>query len=318
MIDKLGILSLLPAATEVVYLLGLEKYLVGVSHECDYPLEAKLLPKVTSSPVSNNLSSKEINDAVSKLKHKGSGVFHINQKLLAKFKPNLILTQELCDVCAISWTQVQKASKVLEGDVKIISLEPESINDILENILLIGEISHKRQESRKLVKSLKQRLRNIESILPRHFKNSEVHWTSSPRNDGKRVLIIEWLDPIMIAGHWVPEMIEKAGGIAVETKVGQKSFPISIDQIVKAKPDIVVFAPCGFDITRTLSEKPLIEKIFYNLKHTTCKLFLMDGNAYLTRPGPRIIDGVEILTEVLHPEIFPKKHSSLDWLILPI
>jgi iron complex transport system substrate-binding protein len=305
-VHELRILSLLPAATEIIYLLGLEKYLVGVSHECDYPLEARLLPQVTSSPISNELSSQEINKAVAKLKHKGSGVFHIDEKLLRKLNPTLILTQELCDVCAISWTQVKQAAKILDGDVKIISLEPESISDIFENILLIGETSRKSLESRKVVEGLQERLESIQSRL-RHLA----------RNHPNRVLIIEWLDPIMIAGHWVPEIVEKAGGTGVITKPGQKSFPITIDQVIASDPSVIIFAPCGFDIKRILREKSLIEEVVkisrsYK-KYNPAKYFLMDGNAYLTRPGPRIIDGVEILVEILHPEIFSKKHTKSDW-----
>ncbi len=321
------ILSLLPAATEIIYLLGLEKYLVGVSHECDFPKQALKLPKITSSPVSNDLSSLEINNEVAKLKHKGSGVFHIDEQKLRHVKPNLILTQELCDVCAISWTQVKKASKILSSvipenivsqgssidsgsqairndnfSLQIISLEPESIKDILENILLIGEFSRRSQESKKIVASLKKRLKNLDSRL-------KTVVTYKPK-----VLIIEWLDPLMVAGHWVPEMVEKAGGINLITTKGQKSYPIIIDQIVKSAPDILIFAPCGFDIKRTLKEKVLIKKITKKLPTTNYQLYLMDGNAYLTRPGPRIIDGMEIFSEIFHPHISPKKHSFNDWI----
>lgn len=312
----LRILSLLPAATEIVYLLGLEKYLVGVSHECDYPRKARLKPKITSSPVSNNLSSREINDQVAKLKHKGSGVFHIDAKLMADLRPNLILTQELCDVCAISWTQVRKAAKILESGskkkesgLKIISLEPESVQDIFENIKLIGGLCGTEYIAEKIIKNLKNRLKIL---------NSKILNLNSPK---PRVLMVEWLDPIMVAGHWVPEMVEKAFGSNLITTKGQKSFPITSDQVVKTDPDIIIFAPCGFNIPRILKEKYLINDLVKTLRHyltdrsnnVSLQLYLMDGNAYLTRPGPRIIDGVEILAEILHPKIFTKIHTDIDW-----
>ena len=296
------ILSLLPAATEIVYLLGLQESLVGVSHECDYPSKAKLKPRVTSSPISNNLSSLEINTQVAKLRHKGSGVFHISEEILKNLRPNLILTQELCDICAISWTEVKKAAKVLDANVKIISLEPESIGDILENILLVGKICDRKKKAIKIVDDLKGRLGMVELRLSRFA-----------RNDDKRVLVIEWLEPIMNAGHWVPEMVERAGGVSVKMNNGHKSYPITLEQIVKADPNVVIFAPCGFNIVRTLSEKYLIEDLVKKIDNEKVKYFLMDGNAYLTRPGPRIIEGVEILAEILHPEVFEREHNELDW-----
>ena len=309
MFNDLRIVSLLPAATEIVYLLGLEKYLVGVSHACDHPLEAKLLPKITSSKISNSLSSNEINNQVLQSKHSGHGVFHIDEGVLKELKPNIILTQELCEVCAISWTEVKKAARVLESGIKnhesglkIISLEPESIEGILENILLIGESCGKGLESKVSVAGLKRRLNKVESRLQR-----------LARNDVKRVLMIEWLEPLMVAGHWVPEMVERAGGANVKTKVGDKSYTITPEQIAESAPDYVVFAPCGFDIKRTLREKKLINDLRLKINDRKVKYYLMDGDAYLTRPGPRIIEGIEILAEILHPRLFPKKHTDDDW-----
>lgn len=295
------ILSLLPAATEIVYLLGQGDQLIGVSHECDYPRKALKLPKITSSPINNDLSSAEIDQKVKNLSHRGNGVYHIHEQKLKKLRPDIILTQEICDVCAISWTEVKKAARVLNGDTKIISLEPESLGDIFANIMLVGESSRKSQESRKIINGLKKRLKNLDSRL-------KTLATKKPR-----VLVIEWLDPLMVAGHWVPEMVEKAFGINLISKKGKKSYPITIDQIIKINPDIIIFAPCGFSIKRILKEKELIESISYNLKPKTRNLFLVDGNSYLTRPGPRVIDGIEIFAEIFHSEIFPRKHTLNDW-----
>lgn len=307
MVSDLRIVSLLPAATEIVYFLGLEKYLVGVSHGCDYPKEVLKLPKITTSEVTNILSSKEIDDKVKHKTHRGDGIFHIDEKILSDLKPNLILTQELCEVCAISWTEVHKACRFLElsGEesepgVKIISLEPESIGDILENISLIGESVGKTLAFRKLVGELKRRLEFYEL----RFKNLTKR---------RKVLVIEWLEPLMVAGHWVPEMVEKAGGMNVKTKIGDKSCTITIEEIIREAPSIVIVAPCGFDIKRTMREKKLIDELRLKTKKLGCKFYLMDGDAYLTRPGPRIINGVEILAEILDPEIFPRTRNLKDW-----
>lgn len=279
------ILSLLPAATEMVYLLGLEKYLVGD-------------PKVTSSAISNAMSSLEIDMAVKRWGHKGNGVFHIDQQKLKQLKPDLILTQELCEVCAVGFNQVKKAARVLDGKVKIISLEPESVEDILENIVLVSEAVGHRQQARRIVQKLQKRIENCKLKI--------VNFKTRPR-----VLVIEWLDPVMVAGHWVPEMIEIAGGKMLITKAGEKSRRINQTQL-KLNPDIVIIAPCGFDIKRTSKEKHLINQILRYVKNYP-KVYLVDGNSYMTRPGPRIIDGIEILSEILYPEIFSRKHSKVDW-----
>ena len=263
------ILSLLPAATDMVYLLGLEKSLVGDE-------------KLVSSPISSAMSSLEIDIAVRKLGHKGTGVFHIDQQKLKQLKPDLILTQELCSVCAVGFTAVRKAARILDGEVRIVSLEPESVEDILDNILLVGQVTGYRLQAQKAVKKLKKRT-----------ENCKLKTANLPR---PKVLVIEWLDPMMVAGHWVPEMVERAGGKMLVTKPGEKSRRIDLAKI-KIDPDIVIIAPCGFDIERTIKEKHLIQKIASRFKKS--KVYLMDGDAYLTRPGPRIIKGIELLSDMI-------------------
>lgn len=282
--NSLRILSLLPAATEIVYLLGLEKYLIGVSHECDFPPQAKKKPKVTTSLVSNSMrSSREIDERVKKIGHRGPGVFHIKDEVLKKLRPNLILTQELCEICAIGFNEVKKAARVLDSDVKIISLEPETVEDILENIRLVGEICGEEKEAIRVVRGLKKRLLRY------------------ARNDGgrkPRILVIEWLDPIMAAGHWVPEMVELAGGLNLITKPGQKSKNIKLNQIKTSNPDILIISPCGFDIERTRKEIQLVDRIVREVREV--RVELMDGNAYMTRPGPRVVDGIEQLYDIIY------------------
>lgn len=299
--NNLRILSLLPAATEIVYLLGLEQYLVGVSHECDFPSQVKNLPKVSASPISNNMTSLQIDQAVKKLSHKGTGVFHIDEKILKRLKPNLILTQELCEVCAIGFNQVKKAARILDSDLKIISLEPESINDIFENILLVGESCGKSLKAREIIENLKKRLKVINSKL------------STLTIKKPKVLVIEWLDPIMVVGHWVPQMVEMAGGEMLLSKRGEKSKYLSNEDIKRLNPDILVISPCGFDIDRTLKERFKINDLRLMIENKKAKTYLIDGNVYMTRPGPRIINGIEILAEILHPKLFQKSYNQKDW-----
>lgn len=293
-------MSLLPAATEMVCLLGLEKSLVGISDDNDYPESVLKLPKITTTTISNNLSSLEIDKKVKAAKHRGSSVFHIDRKLLADLSPDLILTQELCPVCAPAFTDVEKTARQVLSSTKIISLEPHTIDDIFENI---KEVAHATQTSpEKFIKSLRSRLSTVSKKIISATKPS--------------VLIIEWLDPLMIAGHWVPEMVEKAGGKMLIAKKKEPSQYIEWEDVLRLDPDVIVFAPCGFGISRTLDEISLIinKKGFKSLKaYQNKQIFLVDGNAYLTRPGPRIVDGVEILAEIFHPDIFSRTYLSSSW-----
>ncbi len=277
-----------------------------MTDECDYPFQVKKIPQVTSSTISNNLTSKQINKKVALSKHRGLGISHLDPGILKTLNPNLILTQELCEVCAIPYTEVKKATKILDDSLKIISLEPESIEDIFENILEIAKATKSTKKAHKLVKTLKERLDNINTQL----KKSNT--ATKPQ-----ILLLEWLDPAMVAGHWSPQMIKLAGGKMLITKPGQKSSSLTNSQIKSSNPDILIIAPCGFSIKRTLEEKNLIDKIIKTLKSSPAvknkQIFLMDGNAYLTRPGPRIIDGVEILSQIIHPQIFNKSFKNSDY-----
>ncbi|TSC85753.1 MAG: iron complex transport system substrate-binding protein [Microgenomates group bacterium Gr01-1014_7] len=259
----LRILSLLPAATEIVYSLGLEKYLVGG--------------------------------------YSGRRVFHIKEGLLRKLRPNLILTQDLCEVCAVGFNQVKKAARALKSsnqELRIISLEPQSVEDILQNILTVGKATGSRQQAQKVVINLKKRIENCKLQVENFTK--------------PKVCVVEWLDPLMIAGHWVPEMVGLAGGENLIAKPGQKSKILTLHQIVASKPDILIISPCAFDIDRTIIEKELISKIG-NALGEAARIVIVDGNSYMTRPGPRIVDGIEILAEILHPDIFPRKYTKKDW-----
>lgn len=286
------ILSLLPAATDIVYLLGLEKYLIGT--EKDFPSE-----------ITNKLSSKDINKMVSGLIHKGSSVFHIDQEKLKSLKPDLILTQELCQVCAISFSQVKKAARIFGDKTKTISLEPESIEDILENIKTVGEavggmIQDKEKilsRQRELLSSLRSRMTKISSRLRSNNKQSlrlrlKDNYSSTKQvkrahGEVPKVLIIEWLEPLMVAGHWVPEMVERSGGEMLITKKGERSKVMIRSELAKLNPDLVIVAPCGFDIKRTLKEKHRIEALGYSSSERSESRSLI-GNSSRLRSNSKV------------------------------
>lgn len=293
------IVSLLPAATEIVCLLGLENSLVGISDDSDFPLSVRKLPIVTSTVLPPDLSSNEIDKRVRDAKHKGTSVFHIDKGLLNQLKPDLILTQELCPVCAPAFTDIEKTVKKILSNTTILSLEPHKISDIFKNLRMVGEQTNTLQKAKEIVKSLKSRLSYVSSTVKGLKKQS--------------VLIIEWLDPLMIAGHWVPEMVEKAGGKMLFAQKAKASQHVTWDEILQVNPDVLILAPCGFTIERTIQEQSLITKrdSFTSLQaYKKNKIFFIDGNSYLTRPGPRIVDGVEIIAEILHPELFARKYSK--------
>lgn len=296
------IVSLLPAATEMIFLLGLEKSLVGISKDSDFPEEVQKIPKLTHSIISNDLTSREINEKVRYYEHKGQSVFHINRNLLKKLNPSLVLTQELCPVCAPSFTDARKACKILKTSYSLVSLEPHTVNDIFENVRTIGEYTNSQNTAKQKIKDLKKRINNIK-IKIRTAKRPSV-------------LIIEWLDPLMVSGHWVPQMVELAGGRSLISKVGGKSKRAFWSDVPFNNPDILIIAPCGFGIKRTKKEINLITKRsgFKNLKaYKNKNIYLVDGDSFLTRPGPRVIDGIEIFAEIFHPNIFQRKYPKTAW-----
>ncbi len=285
------ILSLLPAGLDIIDLLGLEKSLIR--------------EKITTSPISNELNSITIDRRVKAYIHKGQSVFHIKRKILKKISPDLVITQELCPVCAPTFTQVQKSCKILKKDYSLISLEPESIEGVFENIKTIAKFTSKEKKALVEIRKLENRLKNIKSKIQKFKKLS--------------ILIIEWLNPIMIAGHWVPEMVQAAGGKMLVSKKGERSKEVSWSKILNLNPDVLIIAPCGFDIERTKEELDLITKRkgFKNLKaFKNKKIFLVNGDLYLTRPGPKLIDGIEIIAEILYPKKFKRKYDINSYQIL--
>ncbi len=280
------ICSLLPSGTEILYSLGLGDQVVAVTHECDYPPETAAKPRITEDLIEQGrMTSVEIDHHVSSNIGRHGTIYRLKQDLLETLEPDLIVTQELCEVCAVSYKEVQHAARVLEGRTRIVSLEPTTLNEMLETILLVGELTGRKDAALEKVQELNARLQRV---------RERVRDRERPR-----VYAMEWLDPPFSAGHWVPEMVEIAGGHEVLGKAGSKSERITPERILEAQPEIIVLMPCGFSLERTVEEYRRTRF----LPGWSGQLYAVDGSSYFNRSGPRLIDGVEILSEIFHPSL---------------
>jgi iron complex transport system substrate-binding protein len=280
----LRIVSLLPSATEILFGIGAGDEVVGVTHECDYPPEALALPKLTSASTPGSTPA-EIDRHVRAAVHAGSSLYHLDSALLAQLKPDLIVTQELCAVCAVSYEIVDSAAKHLRSDPRVISLEPISVQDVLANITQLGEITGHSAEARNLVERLESRVAALGARTAGTAKRP-------------RTLVLEWTDPPMSAGHWIPELVELAGGTPILANPGANSRRLEWSAIAHADPEVVVVAPCGFDLGKTrraIEELDSVETWRSLAARRAGRVLALDGNAYLSRPGPRLVDAAEIV-----------------------
>ncbi|MDR7482112.1 MAG: ABC transporter substrate-binding protein [Armatimonadota bacterium] len=288
------IVSLLPSATEIACALGLRDRLVGVSHDCDWPPDVRGLPVLAQAVVTAAWPSAEIDAAIRRTLHAGTSVYHLDAAQLAALAPDLILTQELCQVCAPSFPEVRQAARVLAGAPQIVSLEPHGLDDILETILEVGRRAGADDAAGALVAALRGRIDRVRRLPP-----------PVPQ---PRVVCLEWLDPLFVAGHWVPEMVEIAGGVDVLGHARRDSCVVDWEQVREAAPDVVVIMPCGFDMARTRSEQHLLtgRPGWDGLPAVRAgRVYLTDASAYFNRPGPRIVRGLEILAELLRAPAGP-------------
>lgn len=301
------ILSLLPSATEIVYLLGLEECLVGISHECDYPPEVRTKPVISASSLLASIRSNEVHDAVKRHSHSSHSLYRIDENLLRELHPDVILTQELCNVCAISAGQVREAARILAGPCRIVSLEPHDPRQILDTILIVGEETGCKDKAKAVIHGFERRIDRIRSI------------TCSVRTR-PRVLCMEWMDPIMAGGHWIPEMVQLAGGQDNVGQPGEKSAPIDWNRVINYQPEVLIIMPCGYKIRRTLGEVDRLaaKPGWLDLPAVRAgQVYIVDSPAFFSRPGPRIVTGLEILAQILHPELFhglapPESAVKLD------
>jgi iron complex transport system substrate-binding protein len=289
------IASLLPSSTEIVCALGLKDSLVAITHECDFPVGIeKRFPHLTASRISHEtMSSKEIDHAVrSQLDGHGS-IYDLDEKLLHELNPDLILTQELCDVCAVSYKIVEKAARVYAADATVVSLEPNTIEDIFDNVITVGKLTGTEDKAKELVVGYNQRVENV-----RH-KTGDL---SKPK-----VFMLEWLEPAFAPGHWVPEQVIAAGGECLLGEPGRPSITIDYQQIYESRPDIIILIPCGYytaDILRQLSSTVFPSNWRDIPAVVNNNIWALDATSYFSRPAPRVVDGIEILGKIFHPEIF--------------
>ena len=290
------IVSFLPSATELIYELKAADKLFGVTHECDYPKEALTKPRVIESVFDpKKMSSKEIDDKICFLSEKGEDIYKLVQENLIKAKPNLIISQEICEVCSAYTDQVKTAIDILDDKPEIYSMSPHDIQGIIQSVRDISKMIGENENGEKLLKLLNSKINNIKE---KKFQ------------DKPKVLGIEWIEPFFTAGHWVPEMIESAGGINMITKSGEHSRKMDIAEIERVDPDILILMPCGFGVERTVLEykKILKENSRWNKLRAVKKnrVFVVDANSYFSKPSIRIFTGIEILGKILHPEVFSK------------
>lgn len=289
------ICSLLPSATEILYAIGLGDSVVAVTHECDYPPDAAKKHALIQPRVDIHAPPAEIDRQVSALVARGESVYAVNVELLESLAPDLIVTQDLCHVCAASPDDLAAALARFSTPPRVLSLVPQSLADVWGDIRRVGEATGAKAAAEALAAQLADRVRIIE----------EQTSSAVPR---PRVLCLEWLDPFYIGGHWVPEMVERAGGTDALAKPGKPSRRVTLEEIAQSLPDVIVVMQCGYSAVRNAADfqKMCLREQFEELPAVRRnRVVAVDANGYFSRPGPRLADGVEILAHLLHPEIFP-------------
>jgi iron complex transport system substrate-binding protein len=299
------IVSLLPAATEIICALGLEENLVGRSHECDFPESIKQLPVCTEANFPDGLSSADIDVKVKEILADALSVYTVKREQIKALAPDVVITQAQCEVCAVSLKDVEEAlENYLDKQAQIISLQPNKLDEILNDITTIAKALNVQQAGTELVENLQERVDIIKHKLK--FIDSKP-----------TVACIEWLEPLMISGNWVPGLVSIAGGTPVLAQEGKHSPYIEWDDILQQDPEIIVLMPCGFSIERTMREINLLldRPGFASLKAVkNDRFYIADGNQYFNRPGPRIVDSIEILAEIIRPKQFIFGYEGEGWI----
>ena len=284
------IVSLLPSSTETLFAIGAGPQVVGVTHECDFPIACAELPRLTSSALPASGTPGEIDRHVRASVHAGSSLYHLDADLLERLQPDLIVTQELCEVCAVSYAIVDRAARRLTPDSRLISLEPSSLEDVFANIAFLGELTGCVAGATAVLGDLRERVALLAA-------------RADTRTARPRTLVLEWTDPPMSGGHWTPGLVELAGGVPVLGNPGANSVTLEWQQIAAADPDAIVIAPCGFNLEATQAAVEALEALplWTSLRaYREDRVFLMDGNAYLNRPGPRLVETAEIIAAMIH------------------
>ena len=300
------IVTLIPSATEIVAFLGLKNSIIGRSHECDYPHGLDHIAKLTSPKINVDGTSKEIDRQINTILENSLSVYKVDVQKLKELNPDYIITQAHCEVCAVSFSEVENiVSQNLNKNTKIISLQPNTLEDVFNDIKRVAkELKIENKINNEIIKNLSKRLEAIKKI-------------TSKQKHKPSVACIEWIDPLMMAGNWIPEMVEIAGGVNTLGKPGKDSHWIKFKDIEKIDPEIIVFLPCGFNIEKTKNELKNFLKLNKNWKFLNAfknkKIFVADGNQFFNRPGPRLLESLEIFAEIIHPNVFNFNHKGNGW-----
>ncbi len=290
------IVSLLPSATEIVCALGLEAQLVGVTHECDFPASVRRLPKVTRTLIPDRAPSGEIDRLVRERLRTQRALYTLDRPTLEELRPDLIITQSLCEVCAVAEAEVHEAACRLPGRPRVLNLEPQSLSEVLASIRQVAATAG--QDLAHAGRVLGALTARVEAVVAR----------SCGLERRPRVALLEWLDPPFSCGHWSPELVRLAGGIEGLGREGQSSRRLAWEEVQSWQPEVVVIACCGFDVERTLGDLPGLDSVptWRSLPAVrTRRVYVVDGAQYFSRPGPRLVDSLEILAHALHPEVHP-------------
>ena len=283
------IVSLVPSATEMLFALGLGDDLIAVTHECDYPAEARELPRVTRDVLGVGLSSAEIDAAVKERAMRGESIYELDTERLHELQPDLIVTQALCAVCAVSYDEVRELAEEIDSQPLVIALDPNTLGEVLGDARTLAQATDTSDEAVDLIRESSARIDRIRLA---------VRGARRPR-----VVALEWLDPPYAAGHWVPQLIEYAGGEDVLGFAGERSEERSWEEIAASEPEVVIVMPCGFDAEIAHREAEMHRDQLAALGAE--KVVAVDASSYFSRPGPRIVDGLELLAQIIHPELVP-------------
>lgn len=281
------IASLVPHATELLFALGLGDHVVGVTHECDYPEEAAELPHLTRDVLPKWLSAGEIDEAVRERTLEGESIYELDVQALRDSAPDLIVTQALCPVCAVSYEEVAEIAATLPGQPQVVSLDPKTLGETLGDVRTVANATGRKDEGVDLVRVAADRIDRVKLAVR--------------GADRPRVLALEWLSPVFVAGHWTPQIIELAGGQDVIGMPGEPSEQLTWEQAAATQPEIAIVMPCGYDVPRAVEEAVAHADRLRSLGAK--RVVAVNASAYFSRPGPRLVDGIELLAHVLHPDL---------------
>jgi iron complex transport system substrate-binding protein len=289
------VVSLVPSATELLFALGLHDEIIGVTHECDYPPAALEVAKVTSDEIPPGLSSAEIDAEVRARTARGESIYSLDEELLAELRPELIVTQALCQVCAVSFDDVRAVAERIDTHPRVISLDPQTLGEVLNDVRVLAEATDREEEAEELLEEAVERIDSVRHAV------SEVRVRP-------RVAALEWLDPVFAAGHWTPQIIDFAGGEDVLGFAGEHSEQRSWEEVEATQPDVVVVMPCGYDAVRARHEAE--QQSGHLAQLGAREVVAVDASSYYSRPGPRLIDGLELMASILHPDLVPEPETA--------